>query len=79
MGFKMLVLVQGKSFFQLQSNKSHFCWIVEAILLFKIKSMRSDSNTGIYIIAGVILLHFVVGFIWLAIKMTKKKDDSVEN
>jgi uncharacterized protein YneF (UPF0154 family) len=41
--------------------------------------MRSDSNTLIYIIGGVILLHFVVGFIWLAIKMTKKKEDSGKN
>lgn len=41
--------------------------------------MRSDSNTLIYVITGVILLHFVVGFIWLAIKMTKKKDNSVDN
>lgn len=41
--------------------------------------MRSDSNTLIYVIAGVILLHFVVGFIWLAIKMTKKKDNSLDN
>lgn len=41
--------------------------------------MRSDSNTLIYVIAGVILLHFVVGFIWLAIKMINKKDNSVDN
>ncbi len=41
--------------------------------------MRSDSNTLIYVIAGVILLHFVVGFIWLAIKMTRKKDNSLDN
>jgi len=41
--------------------------------------MRSDSNTIIYIIAGIILLHFVIGFIWLAIKMTKKKDDNAGN
>jgi len=41
--------------------------------------MRSDSNTLIYIIGGIILLHFVVGFIWLAFKMSKKKDDNEEN
>lgn len=36
--------------------------------------MRSASNTIIYIIAGIILLHFVGGFIWLALKMGKKKE-----
>lgn len=41
--------------------------------------MRGDSNTLIYSIGGIILLHFIVGFIWLAIKMTKKKDDNVDN
>lgn len=41
--------------------------------------MRGDSNTLIYIVGGIILLHFVVGFIWLAFKMNKKKDDSGEN
>jgi len=35
--------------------------------------MRSDSNTIIYIIAGIIVLHFVVGFIWLALKLSNKK------
>ena len=37
--------------------------------------MRDSSNTTIYIIAGIIILHFIVGFIWLAIKLTKKKED----
>ena len=37
--------------------------------------MRDGSNTTIYIIAGIILLHFVIGFIWLAIKLGKKKED----
>lgn len=37
--------------------------------------MRSGSNTLIYIIGGIIVLHFVVGFIWLAYKLTKKKKD----
>lgn len=34
--------------------------------------MRSD-NTVIFIIAGVILLHFVVGIGYLIYKLTKKK------
>jgi len=38
-------------------------------------SMRDSSNTIIYIVAGIIVLHFVVGFVWLAIKLTKKKED----
>jgi len=37
--------------------------------------MRGSSNTLIYIIASVIVLHFVVGFIWLIYKMNKKKDN----
>ncbi|EAR01604.1 hypothetical protein FB2170_13788 [Maribacter sp. HTCC2170] len=37
--------------------------------------MRDSSNAVIYIVAGIIILHFVVGFIWLAIKLSKKKDD----
>ncbi len=64
---------------ELQSNKSHFSWIQHTVILLKIKNMRSDSNMLIYIIGGVISLHFVVGFIWLAIKMNKKKDNSAEN
>lgn len=36
--------------------------------------MREDSNALIYIIAGIIVLHFIVGFIWLVIKLSKKKD-----
>lgn len=35
--------------------------------------MRGNSNTFIYIIAGIILLHFIVGFAWLIYKMNKKK------
>lgn len=38
-------------------------------------NMRDSSNTLIYIVAGIIVLHFVVGFIWLAIKLSKKKED----
>jgi hypothetical protein len=37
--------------------------------------MRDDSNTFMYIVGGVILLHFVVGFVWLIFKFSKKKDD----
>jgi heme/copper-type cytochrome/quinol oxidase subunit 4 len=36
--------------------------------------MRSSSNTIIYIVAGIIILHFVVGFIWLIYKLNKKKE-----
>lgn len=36
--------------------------------------MRNDSNTLIYIVGGIILLHFLVGFIWLAYKLNKKDD-----
>ncbi|HLF53450.1 MAG TPA: hypothetical protein VI621_14225 [Flavobacterium sp.] len=37
--------------------------------------MRNDSNTFVYIVAGIILLHFLIGFAWLIIKLSKKKDD----
>ncbi|TVZ14730.1 hypothetical protein JM81_0936 [Maribacter sp. MAR_2009_72] len=37
--------------------------------------MRGSSNTLIYIVAGIILLHFVVGFIWLVYKLNKKKEN----
>ncbi len=37
--------------------------------------MRGDSNTMIYIIAGVVILHFIVGFIWLILKLSKKKEE----
>ena len=36
--------------------------------------MRGESNTLIYIIAAVIVVHFLVGFIWLAYKLNGKKD-----
>ncbi|CAM2914289.1 hypothetical protein SAMN05444355_107168 [Flavobacterium frigoris] len=36
--------------------------------------MRDNSNTFIYVIAGIIILHFVVGFVWLIFKLSKKKD-----
>jgi hypothetical protein len=41
----------------------------------KIKIMRDNSNTFMYVVAGIILLHFIAGFIWLIIKLSKKKDD----
>lgn len=31
-----------------------------------------NSNTTLYIVAGVIIIHFVVGFGYLVYKMTKK-------
>ncbi|SDF35305.1 hypothetical protein SAMN04487992_11270 [Cellulophaga baltica] len=37
--------------------------------------MRGNSNLTLYIVAGIIILHFVVGFIWLMIKMNKKNND----
>lgn len=35
--------------------------------------MRDNSITFIYIVAAIVLLHFIVGFAWLIYKMTKKK------
>ncbi len=35
--------------------------------------MRDGSNLTIYIVAGVIIAHFLVGFIYLIYKLTKKK------
>ncbi|CAL2088785.1 hypothetical protein LNI90_03950 [Tenacibaculum dicentrarchi] len=40
--------------------------------------MRDNSNTFIYIIASIIILHFLVGFGFLIYKMTKKTDDKKE-
>ncbi|EDM44997.1 hypothetical protein SCB49_02714 [unidentified eubacterium SCB49] len=37
--------------------------------------MTDNSNTTLYIVAGIIVLHFVVGFAYLVYKMTKKKDE----
>jgi flagellar biogenesis protein FliO len=37
--------------------------------------MRDDSNTFMYVVGGIILLHFIVGFVWLIFKFSKKKDD----
>lgn len=39
--------------------------------------MRDNSNTFIYVVAGIIILHFVVGFAWLIVKLSKKKDKDV--
>lgn len=36
--------------------------------------MRDNSNTFIYVVAGIIILHFVIGFAWLVFKLTKKND-----
>jgi hypothetical protein len=41
--------------------------------LVKIVTMRDGSNLTIYIVAGVILAHFLIGLIYLIYKMTKKK------
>ena len=38
--------------------------------------MRDSSNTFIYIVAGIIILHFVIGFAWLVYKLTKKEDSN---
>jgi len=38
--------------------------------------MRDNSNTFMYVVAGIILLHFIVGFVWLIIKFSKKKEDN---
>ncbi len=35
--------------------------------------MRDGSNLTIYIVGGIILLHFLAGFIYLMYKMNKKK------
>ncbi|SDS52092.1 hypothetical protein SAMN05216503_3326 [Polaribacter sp. KT25b] len=34
----------------------------------------NNSNTTLYIVAAVIILHFVVGFGYLIYKMNKKND-----
>ena len=41
--------------------------------------MRGDSNLGIYIVAGIVILHFLVGFIWLIYKMNKKPKKKEDN
>jgi len=34
-----------------------------------------DSNTWIYIVAGIIILHFILGFIYLIKKMSGSNND----
>ena len=43
------------------------------LILFKNTNMRDNSNTFMYWVGGIILLHFVVGFIWLIYKFNKKE------
>ena len=38
--------------------------------------MRDSSDTFIYVVAGIIILHFVIGFAWLVYKLTKKEDSN---
>ena len=38
----------------------------------------NNSNTTLYIVAAVIILHFLVGFGFLIYKMTKKNDKKNE-
>jgi len=37
-----------------------------------------ESNTWIYIVGSVILLHFIVGFIYLIRKMQPRDEDEME-
>ena len=37
--------------------------------------MRDDSNLTLYIVAGIIIAHFLIGFIYLIYKMNKKNED----
>lgn len=40
--------------------------------------MRGESNLGIYIVAGIVVLHFIVGFAFLIYKMNKKPKNKKE-
>ena len=40
--------------------------------------MRDSSTTFTTIIAGIIIIHFLIGFIWLVIKLSKKDKDEEE-
>jgi ABC-type dipeptide/oligopeptide/nickel transport system permease subunit len=42
-------------------------------LLSENKGSMRDSNIWIYVIAGIVLLHFIVGFIFLIRKMSNGK------
>lgn len=35
--------------------------------------MRDGSNVTLYIVAGIIIAHFLVGFIYLIYQLNKKK------
>lgn len=35
--------------------------------------MENGSNLTLYIVAGIIIAHFLVGFIYLVYKLNKKK------
>ncbi|WP_339920885.1 hypothetical protein [uncultured Flavobacterium sp.] len=41
--------------------------------------MRDSSNTFIYVVAGIIILHFVVGLAWLVYKLAKKNEEDKES
>jgi heme/copper-type cytochrome/quinol oxidase subunit 4 len=36
--------------------------------------MGRDSNIIIYVIGGIIILHFVVGILWLILKLGRKNN-----
>jgi hypothetical protein len=36
--------------------------------------MGRDSNSIIYIIGGIIVLHFIIGMLWLILKLGRKRD-----
>jgi len=46
---------------------------MQSLNLIKITVMHDNSNLTIYIAGGIILLHFLIGFIYLIYKMNKKK------
>jgi hypothetical protein len=54
------------------ADVSHRFFADLILILSKIIVMR-DSNTFIYIVAGVIILHFIAGFAYLLYKMTRSK------
>lgn len=58
-------------------NIGHFLFLFICLILLKllISIVMDNSNTTLYIVAGIILIHFIVGFVWLAIKLSKKEDD----
>ena len=37
-----------------------------------------NSDTFTFWVAAIIILHFIIGFIWLIIKMSPKKSDEKE-